>query len=167
MALEVASSNSRSDFFSTHKVPDAWKHFTKMQDKKKAICSIYRKVLEYSGGTTNLHKYLSSKSLLQYFSTGNDKKTTKSKMKTLDGFVTPSKCTETYAKEITDLVSQTIIQDLRLIRMVKCDGFQNLLSYLQPCNILPSWKQFSMDISHNFETCKEKLKNTWNLKHLL
>ena len=102
-----------------------------MPDKKKAICSICQKALAYSGSTLNLHKHLSSKHLLQYFSAGSDTTITGSKMKTLDGFVKPSKCMKTRAKGITDRVSQMIVQDLRLIRMDECEGFQNLLSYLE------------------------------------
>ena len=96
-----------------------------MPDKKKAICSICQKVLAYSGGTLNLCEYLSSKHSLQYFSACSDMPTTGSKMKRLDGFVQPFKCTEARAKGITDRVSQMIVQDLWLIRMVECEGFQN------------------------------------------
>ena len=82
-------------------------------------------MLAYSGGTLNLCEHLSSKHSLQYFSAGSDMTTTGSKMKRLDGFVQPSKCTEVRAKGITDRVSQMIVQDLWLIRMVECEGFQN------------------------------------------
>ena len=102
-----------------------------MPDKEKAICYICQKPLAYSDSTSNLHKHLSSKHLLQYFSARSDKTITGSKMKTLDGFVKPSKCMKAPAKGITDQVSQMIVQDLRLIRMGECEGFQNLLSYLE------------------------------------
>lgn len=36
-----------------------------------------------------------------------------------------------HAKGITDRVSQMITQDLPLIRMGECEGFWNLLSYLE------------------------------------
>ena len=51
-----------------------------------------------------------------------------------------------------------IIQDLRPIRLIKCEGFRNLLSYMEPGYTLPSREQFSADIFHKFETCKDKLK---------
>ena len=51
-----------------------------------------------------------------------------------------------------------IVQDLRPIRLVECEGFRNLLSYLEPGYTLPSRKQFSMGINHKFEACKDKLK---------
>ena len=70
-----------------------------------------------------------------------------------------SKCTEARAKGITDWVSQRIVQDLRPIRIVECEGFQNLLSYLEPGYTLPSRKQFTVDITDKFEMCKEKPKN--------
>ena len=139
MASEGGSSNLLSDIFSTHKVSDVWKYFTKMADKKKAICSICKKALAYSGGTRNLCEHLSSQHSLQNFSAGSGKTTTGNKTITsLDGFVKCSKCAEAHAKGITDRVSQMIVQDLRPIRIVECEGFQNLLSYLEPGYTLPS-----------------------------
>ena len=159
MALEAGSSNSQSDVFSTHKVSGVWKYFTKMADKKKAICSICKKALAYSGGTRNLREHLSSQHSLRNFSAGSGKASTGNKTITsLDGFVKSSKCTEARAKGITDRVSQMIVQDLRPITIVECEGFQNLLSYLEPGYTLPSRKQFTVDITHKLEMCKEKPK---------
>ena len=159
MASEAGSSNSQSDVFSTHKVLDIWKYFTKMADKKKAICSICKKALAYSGSTRNLREHLSSRHSLQNFSAGSCKTTTGNKAITsLDGFVKSSKCTEARAKEITHRVSQMIVQDLRPIRIVECEGFQNLLNYLEPGYTLPSRKQFTVDITYKLKMCKEKPK---------
>ena len=152
----MASGVDCSDVYSNRKISDVWKYFTKTPDKKKAICSICHKELAYSGGTTNLRDHVSSKHPLQYFPAG--KTATGSKTTTLDGFVRPSKCSEARAKGITDRVSQMIVQDLRPIRLVECEGFRNLLSYLEPGYTLPSRKQFNMDINHKFEACKDKLK---------
>ena len=123
MASKASPSNSQSDIFTTRKVSDVWKYFTKTANKKKAICSICKKALAYSGGTTNLRDHLSSQHSLHNFSAGSGKTTTGSKMITLDGFVKSSKCTEARAKRITDRVSQVIVQDLRPIRIVECEGF--------------------------------------------
>ena len=71
------------------------------------------------------------------------------------------KCSKSHAKSITDWVSQIIVQDLWPIRIIECEGFKDLLSYLEPGHFLPSWKQFSTDIAHKFNLCKEMLK-----KHL-
>ena len=79
-------------------------------------------------------------------------------MKSLDGFIKSSKCTEASAKRIKDQVSQMTVQDLWPIRMVGCEGVWNLLSYSEPGYTLPNQKQFSMDINHKFEICREKLK---------
>ena len=80
-------------------------------------------------------------------------------MITLDGFVNSSKCTEARAKGITDWVSQMIAQDLRPIRMVECEGFRNLLRYLEQA-ILYQGKNNSPWTSLKFEMCKEKLKKS-------
>ena len=69
--------------------------------------------------------------MLQYFSAGSDMTITGSKMKTLHGFVKPSKCMKARAKGTTDRVSHMIVQDLWLIRIGEYEGFQNLLSYLE------------------------------------
>ena len=143
MASGLDCSDSQSDVSSIRKISDVWKYFTRTPDKKKAICSICHKELAYSGGTTNLRNHLSSKQPLQYFPAS--KTPAGSKTTTLDGFVRVSKCSEARTKSITDRVSQMIVQDLRPIRLVECEGFRNLLSYLEPGYTLPSRKQFSMD----------------------
>jgi len=51
-----------------------------------------------------------------------------------------------------------IVQDLRPIRIVECEGFRSLLSYLEPGYTLPSRKNFVSDINHKFEMCKGKLR---------
>ena len=128
MTSSVGSSGSSSSSHDvSRKISDVWKYFTKTPDKKKAICSICHKELAYSGGTTNLHDHVSSKHPLQYFPAG--KAATGSKTASLDGFVRPSKCSKACAKGITDRVSQMIVQDLRPIRLVECEGFRNLLRY--------------------------------------
>ena len=48
----------------------------------------------------------------------------------IDDFVRQTKRSEIRAKNITDRASQLIVQDLRPIRIVECEGFRSLLSYL-------------------------------------
>ena len=136
------------------KVSDIWKHFSKSADKRKAVCSICDKELSYSGGTTNLRDHLEEKHSVKYSTTS--KPTTL--CTTMDDFVKRMKCSEACAKNITDRVSQMIVQDLRPIRIVECEGFRTLLSYLEPGYTLPSRKNFVSNINHKFETCKDKLK---------
>ena len=172
MALREASSSSSSNRDSNHKdsgdsntgsvhedttrrkISEVWKYFNKSADKKKAVCSICDKALSYLGGTTNLRDHLQAKHPLQYFTT--TKPTTECTM--LDDFVRRTKCSEARAKNITDRVSQMIVQDLRPIRIVECEGFRSLLSYLEPGYTLPSRKNFVNDINRKFEVCQDKLK---------
>ena len=52
-----------------------------------------------------------------------------------------------------------IAQDLRPIRMAECEGFRNLLRYLEQA-ILYQGKNNSPWTSLKFEMCKEKLKKS-------
>jgi len=45
-------------------VSDVWKFYTKLYDRRKAMCTICKKDL---GGTTNLRNHLSPKHLMFYF----------------------------------------------------------------------------------------------------
>ena len=150
----VSLNSSQSDV--SPKNLDVWKYFTKTPDKKKAICSICHKELAYSGSTTNLCDHVSSKHPLQYIPAG--KMAAGRKTESLSGFVRPSKCSNAHTKSITNRVSQMIVQDLWPIRLIKCEGFWNLLRCLEPGYTLPSQKQFSADIFHKFETCKDMFK---------
>ena len=113
----VTSSDSNStrikevkehDEYSARKVSDVWKYFTKTPDRKKAVCSLCDREFAYSGGTTNLRDHLSAKHSLQY-STASKPTTERT---TLDDFVKRTKCSEARAKNITERVSQMIVQDL-------------------------------------------------------
>ena len=165
LLLKMASDSDSSGSGSTssnRKVSDVWKYFTKLADMKKAVCTICQKEFAYLGGTTNLRDHLTSKHALFYCP---ETKKTESKKNTLDGFIRPAKCSDARMKNITDRVTQMIVQDLRPIRMVECDGFRNLMSYLEPGYVLPSRKQFTADINLKHARCKEVLKERLNLKN--
>ena len=147
--MESPSESSGNSF---RKVSDVWNYFTKLSDKKKAVCSICRKELAYLGGTTNLRDHLTSKHALHYYSA--DKKN-ESQKKTLDGFVTRSRCSDACSKNITDRVTEMIVKDLRPIRTVECEGFRNLMNYLEPGYVIPSRKQFAADIIFKHTKCQE------------
>ncbi len=149
------ASQSESSGGSNRKVSDVWSYFTKVADMKKAMCTICRKELAYLGRTTNLRDHLTSQHALCY----NADKKNESKKKTLDRFIIrPAKCSDARMKNITDRVTQMIVRDLRPIRVVECEGFRNLINYLEPGYIVPSRKQFTADINLKHAKCKEVLK---------
>ena len=137
------------------KVSDVWEYFEKIADTKKAMCRICKKEFAYLGGTTNLRNHLTSKHTFHYFP---ERRPESKKSTTLDGFIKPAKCSDARMKDITDRVTQMIVQDLRPIRIVECDGFRNLISYLEPGYALPCRKQFTADINLKHARCKEVLK---------
>ena len=51
-----------------------------------------------------------------------------------------------------------IVKDLRPIRTVECEGFHNLMNYLEPGYVIPSRKQFAADIIFKHTKCQEVLK---------
>jgi len=126
------------------KVSDVWTFYKKLHDRRKAVCTICNKEFAYLGGTTNLRNHLASKHSTQYCPDIETSTTDGGRKKSsLDGFVRPVKCSDTRAKCITDRVTQMIVEDLRPIRMIECDGFRCLMKYLEPGYVLPSRKQLS------------------------
>ena len=82
---------------------------------------------------------------------------TGSKTTTLDGFVRVSKCSDARAKSVTDQVRQMIVQDLRPIRLVECEGFWNLSSYLEPITIITyTFRRFKALLINNTKAPEEK-----------
>ena len=139
-------------------VSDVWKFYTKFHDRRKAVCTICKKEFAYLGGTTNLRNHLASKHSTLYCPDNEMTMTENRKTSTLDGFVRPAKCSEARAKNISDRVTNMIVQDLRPIRTVECDGFRNLMKFLEPGYVLPSRKQFTADINLKHATYKNHLK---------
>ena len=143
----------KSESSINRKASDVWDYFVKVADAKKATCKICNKELAFLGGTMNLRNHLTSKHALDYCPEPKGKKST-----TLDGFLKPVKCTDAHMKNITDRVTQMIVQDLRPVRVVECDGFRSLMSYLEPGYVLPCRKQFTADINFKHARYKEVLK---------
>jgi len=80
------------------------------------------------------------------------------KSSTLDEPVRPMRCSEAHAKDISDRKSQMIVQDLRPIQIVECNGFHDLIKYLEARYVLPSRKLFTADINLKYAMCKKCLK---------
>ena len=98
---------------------------------------------------------MSSKHPLQYFP--DSKTPTGSKTTTLDGSVRVSKCSDARAKSVTDRVRQMIVQDLWPIRLVECEGFWNLSSYLEPITIITyTCQRFKASLINNTKAPEEK-----------
>ena len=96
----------------------------------------------------NLCDHLTSQYVLCY----NPDKKNESKKKTLNRFIIrPAKCSDALMKNITDRVTQMIVQDLRPIRVVECEGFRNLINYLETGYIMLSKKQFTTDINYKVQ----------------
>ena len=154
----MASDKSDLGAVGNRTVSDVWNFYKKLHDRRKAMCTICKKEFAYLGGTTNLRNHLVSKHSTLYCPDVETTTTESRKASTLDGFARPAKCSEARAKNISDRVTHMIVQDLRPIRTVECNGFRNLMKYLEPGYVLPSRKQFTADVNLKHATCKQRLK---------
>jgi len=159
--------DNKLDVVGSRPVSDVWKLYTKLHDQRKAICTIYKREFAYLGGTTNLRNHLSSKHSMLSSQDVETAMTKCRKSSTLDGFVRPTRCSEVRAKNISDRVTHMIVQDPRPIHIVECNGFCDLMKYLEPGYVLPSRKQFTTDINFKHAMCKQRLKEKLGEKAVL
>lgn len=72
----------------------------------------------------------------------------------------PRYCSESRAKEITDRIATMVALDLRPMYMVKCEGFRNLLGYLEPAYKVPSRQHITSLIHRKHDAAKKLLCTT-------
>ncbi len=128
---------------------DVWKFFEKRKEAKKAKCQLCNKELAFHGGTSNLRDHLSKVHPLSY---------RKPQPGGIDTFVKPRQCSEARAKEITERIARMLALDLRPLRTVECDGFRDLLAYLEPGYRVPSRTHVTTVLRHKHELGKEQLR---------
>ena len=97
------------------KQSDVWSYFKKVDDRRKAKCSFYSKVLAFCGGTTNLREHLTSVHPFQYKAKRNSKATRpfQAQEGKLDTFVKKWNCFESRATEITEWIANMVVLDLK------------------------------------------------------
>ena len=76
---------------------------------------------------------------------------------TMDNFLAPKKCSTARSKEITRRIAEMVARDLCPIRMVACDGFKNLMSYVEPGYTVPSHTHIATVCHRLYDTEKEQL----------
>ena len=127
---------------------DVWKFFEKKKEIKKAKCTLRGKELAFHGGTSNLREHLLKVHPLLY---------QKPQRGDIDTFFKPKQCSEARAKEITERVARMLALDLKPLRTVECDGFWDLMAYLEPSCKVPSQTHIATVLHHKHELGKEQL----------
>ena len=136
---------------------DVWKNFTTYDGQPKAMCSLCGKGIAYRIGTTNLRNHLLYKHQLIYSPKDKTAKGLGKKQSNLDTVVKARVCSEAKAKEITNCILNLICMDIRPVRMVECEGFNWLLSYLELGYTIPSRKHSTKLLRVKHASCTEKL----------
>ena len=150
------SGSRSSSGSSSGRVPsDVWKFFEKQKETKKAKCTLCCKELAFHGGTSNLRDHLLKVHPLSY-----RKPETRSRVQlgALDSFVKPRQCSEARSREITQRIAHMLALDLRPLRTVECDGFRELMAYLEPGYKVPSRPHVTSVLRHKHDLGKEQLR---------
>ena len=77
--------------------------------------------------------------------------------RTMDEFVAPKKCSTARSNEITRRIAEMVARDLRPISLVAGDGFNNLMSYIEPGFTVPSQTHIATVCRRIYETEKDRL----------
>ena len=147
--FEISEQNASDVEFKSQ----VWKFFTKSGEKSVA-CNICNAGLAYHGGTSSMLQHLKRKHPCEYI----DKPEEKQKQKKLDIFAKKCACSAERAGVISDRIPNVIIKDLRPISIVSGQGFQELISFLEPGYRLPSHMHFTNLIERKYASVKQKLR---------
>ena len=108
---------------------DVWEYYELLEGHKKVSCLLCnpRREISYHGGTGNLREHLTS----QHPSVYKTSTSGKAKQTSLLEFSKRSRCSEACTKEITNLIMDMIVIDMRPLRVVEGTGFVKLMSFLE------------------------------------
>ena len=136
---------------------DVWEHYELLEGQKKVLCLLCNphKEISYQGGTVNLRDHLSSQHSSVYKTSTSDK----AKQTTLLDYGKRSCCSEARAKDITNLIMNMIIFDMRPLRLVESTGFLQLMSFVEPSYKVPSAMHMSKLIHQKHGESQRKLKD--------
>ena len=129
--LCVNDSNGSSSSSRTHHrrvKSEVWEFFVKKD--KSALCKVCNKEYAYHKGTSNLRDHLSHAHPAKLRSSQNQP--------SLDPYLSHTKCSDSRAKRITELVADMIVCDLRPAAIVEGSGFKALMSYVEPGYRVPA-----------------------------
>ena len=135
-----SSSRASSTSMPVGKTSKAWLYFSTKDDPKsqKAVCSLCKKEVARSGGTTNLLSHLQKWHREIY-----DKLFLDSAHGSIDQYLTNSTKVVKFSskherfKSLTSAVCKFIVRDLRPISVVDDIGFLNLMNVAEPRYIVP------------------------------
>ena len=133
---------------------DVWEHYKLVEGQKKVLCMLCnpQKEISYHGGTGNLRDHLTSQHSSVY-------KSDKAKQTSFLEFIKHSRCSEACAKEITNLIVNMVILNMRPLRVVEGTGFLQLMNYVEPSYKVPSAMHISKLIHQQHEVARRKLKD--------
>ena len=139
-----------------------WKFFSALQGRKSVQCQLCPAgnrdgVLAYHGGTSSMCEHLKRHTAFCEATMNDSSDTSASKQTRLDSFTRSVVCPRTRSKAITDRVAGVIIKDLRLISLVDWEGFQSLMSFVEPGYHLPSATYFTKVIELKYQEAVTKV----------
>ena len=144
-----------------------WKFFSALQGRKSVQCQLCPAgnrdgVLAYHGGTSSMHEHLKKRHYTAFCeaTTNDSSDTSASKQTRLDSFTRSVVYPRTRSKAITDRVAGVIIKDLRPISLVDGEGFQSLMSFVEPGYHLPSATYFTKVIELKCQEAVTKVQQT-------
>ena len=113
---------------------------------KSALCKICNKEYAYHGGTSNLHDHLTH--------THPSKLKSPPNQPSLDPYLSHSKCSEVYAKRITEHIVDMVVRNLRPAALVEGADFKELMNYIEPGYHVPTATHIAAVVRQKFVNVK-------------
>ena len=145
-----------------------WKHFSEPSPDKKTVCKHCKGSYRFTGGTTNLLNHLKSmhpsvlrEADVKIEATAASAGMTRFGTKPIGSFGalhTTRGCSVTRSNQITELVVDWIIGDMRPLGIGNDQGFRNLLRFIEPGYSVPSRTTVANIVRRRHQEAKVELK---------
>ncbi|XP_070409459.1 E3 SUMO-protein ligase ZBED1-like [Nothobranchius furzeri] len=130
-----------------------WKYFTKDESSNSVTCKICKSVLKYNKNTSAMHMHLKRHPLM-LAEEGQPKSHVQ---QSISAFTKRPAVTERRRQQITNLLVDFIVKDIRPLAAVHGDGFRDLLNFFEPGYNVPSYNTLWNAIAHQYDNLRENI----------
>lgn len=132
-----------------------WKYFTKDEANNTVTCKICNSVLKYNKSTSVMHGHLKRHPL----ASSSEGKTDNPPVQTsMSNFTKRPALTDKKRQQITGLLVNFIVKDIRPLAAVHGEGFREMLHFFEPGYTVPSYATLWATITRQYDTLRESIE---------
>lgn len=137
------------------KQSSVWKYFSKDETTSTVTCKICKSVLKYNKSTSAMHTHLKRHPLT--VAKERPKSSQQQQQQSISDFAKCPAITEKRRQQITNLLVNFVVKDIRPLAAVHGEGFREMLKFFEPSYEVPSYSTLWSTIKHQYDSLRENI----------